>query len=183
VLYAFGFERVGVVVGDVFFVDPNPGPGQEGAESGVRLEVRLVDRPELRGSIYSVQPIEIGRAIWRADFFETVEGEPRSHDRTHHHPRVRGWEPGRRAWDDDLAANPIEWLGRKLADLDALVAEADIDASDVDPDDARQLRDAVPEILDVVRRLLERVRAGELAKPPADYRHSDEPVLARSGWL
>ena len=40
-LYAFGFERIGVVAGDLYFVDPNPGPGQEGAEQGVRVEVRL----------------------------------------------------------------------------------------------------------------------------------------------
>jgi hypothetical protein len=36
-LYAFGFEQVGVVVGDLYFVDPNPREGQEGAEHGVRL--------------------------------------------------------------------------------------------------------------------------------------------------
>jgi hypothetical protein len=183
VLYAMAFERVGVVIGDLFFVDPNPPPGQEGAERGVRLEVRLVERPELRGSIYSVQPITIDRAIWRADLFETVDGEPGSHDRTHHHPRLRGWEPGRREWDDELAADPIEWLGRQLADLDALVARSEIDASEVDPADAPQLREAVPEILDVVRRMLERVRAGELARPPTGYEQRAEPVLARAGWL
>ena len=38
----------------------------------------------------------------------------------------------------------------------------EIDASEIDPDDARQLRETVPEILDVVRRLLAKVRAGEL---------------------
>ena len=31
-LYAFGFERVGVVAGDLYFVDPRPAKGQEGAE-------------------------------------------------------------------------------------------------------------------------------------------------------
>jgi hypothetical protein len=74
-------------------------------------------------------------------------------------------------------------LGRQLSDLDTLVERSEIDSSEIDPDDARQLRDAVPEILDVVRRLLERVRAGELAKPPDDYEESPEPVLARAGWL
>jgi hypothetical protein len=39
--YVFGFERVGVVMSDLYFVDPAPLPGQEGAERGVRLEVRL----------------------------------------------------------------------------------------------------------------------------------------------
>jgi hypothetical protein len=183
VLYVFGFERVGVVVGDLFFVDPTPRAGQEGAERGVRLEVRLVGRPELRGSIYSVQPITIDQAIWRADFLETVEGAPGSHDRTHHHPRVRGWEPGKREWEDALAADPIGWLGQKLSDLDTLVEQSEIDAAAIDPDDARQLRDAVPEILDVVRRLLDKVRAGELANPPTGYERGAAPTLARAGWL
>ncbi|HXY93722.1 MAG TPA: hypothetical protein VEP49_14670, partial [Acidimicrobiia bacterium] len=161
-LYAFAFERVGVVVGDLYFVDPNPGPGQEGAEHGVRLEVRVVERPELQGSIYSVQRIAIDRPIWRADLFETVEGPVGSHDRTHHHPRLRGWEPGRREWDDELGADPLGWVGRQLADLDALVARSEIDPAEIDPDDARQLREAVPEIVDAVGKLLARVRAGEL---------------------
>ena len=93
-LYAWGFERVGVVAGDLYFVDPDPSPGQEGAERGVRLEVRLLDRPPLTGSIYAAQPIVIDRPVWRADLFETVAGAPGSHDRTHHHPHFRGWEPG-----------------------------------------------------------------------------------------
>ena len=41
-LYVFGFESIGVVVSDLYFVDPDPGPGQEGAERGVRLEVRML---------------------------------------------------------------------------------------------------------------------------------------------
>ena len=49
VLYMFGFERIGVLVSDLFFVDPAPGAGQEGAERGVRLEVRMLEREPLRG--------------------------------------------------------------------------------------------------------------------------------------
>jgi len=48
--YVFGFERVGVVMGDLYFVDPDPLPGQKGAERGVRLEVRLVEPGQLKGS-------------------------------------------------------------------------------------------------------------------------------------
>ena len=40
-LYLFGFDEIGVVVGDLFFVDANPGPGQEGAEKGVRVELAV----------------------------------------------------------------------------------------------------------------------------------------------
>ena len=78
-LYAFGFERIGVVASDLYFVDPNPGPGQEGPEQGVRVEVRHFERGALQGSIYSAQPIAVERAIWRADLLESVEqsGQPR----------------------------------------------------------------------------------------------------------
>src|SRR2546429_148902 len=43
-LYAFGFDRVGVLVSDLYFIDPRPLEGQESAERGVRLEVRMLDR-------------------------------------------------------------------------------------------------------------------------------------------
>ena len=43
-LQVFGFDRIGVVIGDLYFIDPNPRPGQEGAERGVRLEVRMTSR-------------------------------------------------------------------------------------------------------------------------------------------
>ena len=85
-LYAFGFEHIGVVVSDLYFLDPHPSPGQEGAERGVRLEVRMLDRGALKGSIYSAQPIGIDRPIWRADLLESVAGPFGSFDRTHHHP-------------------------------------------------------------------------------------------------
>ena len=91
-LYVFGFERTGVAVGDLYLVDPEPEPGQEGAERGVRVEVRLLERGPLRGSIYSARPIEVARPVWRADLLESVDGPPRSFDRTHYHPAMRGWE-------------------------------------------------------------------------------------------
>ena len=49
-LYAFGFDRVGVVVGDLYFDNPRAARGQEGAEHGVRLELRMLDRGALKGS-------------------------------------------------------------------------------------------------------------------------------------
>ena len=41
-LQVFGFDRIGVIVGDIYFIDPRPAKGQEGPERGVRLEVRLL---------------------------------------------------------------------------------------------------------------------------------------------
>jgi hypothetical protein len=185
-LYAWGFERVGVVASDLYFVDPDPGPGQEGAERGVRVEVRLFDRPPLTGSIYAAQPIVIDQPVWRADLFESVAGPPGSHDRTHHHPRFRGWEPGARKYEPSMSNDPMGWLTDQLANLPALLAGAELDESEVGPDDARQLAGAAPDIARGVARLLDRVRAGELGQPlgPASEPGSEGgPVGIRAGWL
>jgi len=195
VLYAFGFERVGVVVGDLYFVDPHPRQGQEGAEHGVRLELRVLERGALKGSVYSAQPIEVGRPIWRVDLLESVEGRPGSFDRTHHHPTFSDWNPSSRVFVKELSADPLRWLAGQLADLDDLLASAGFPADVAGPDDARDLRDAAPEIVHVTRRLLDRVRAGELGQPPRDAAlagaataganaASDAaPALIRAGWL
>ena len=202
-LYAFGFERVGVLVGDLYFVDPRPAKGQEGAEHGVRLELRVLGRGALKGSVYSAQPIEVGQPVWRADLLESVDGPPGSFDRTHHHPAFSGWEPGRRVFVRELSADPLGWLGVRLADLDGLLASAGFPAGVAGPDDARSLRDAAPEIVDATRRLLDKVRSGELGRPPAgqaavaatpdapvpDVQVPDAPapapdaVTVRAGWL
>ena len=178
-LYAFGFEHIGVVVSDLYFIDPTPSVGQEGAERGVRLEVRMLDRGELKGSIYSAQPIGVDRPIWRADLLETVDGPPGSFDRTHHHPAFNGWEPGRRHFVPELSADPLGWLGARLSDLPTLLAEAEVDPSTIGESDGVALRQAVPEILDAVRRLLDRIHAGELAHPPL----AGAIDSARAGWL
>jgi hypothetical protein len=185
VLYAFGFERVGVVVGDLYFVDPNPGKGQEGPEHGVRVELRVLGRDELKGSVYSAQPIEVGEPIWRADLLESVAGHRGSFDRTHYHPRFTGWNPNRRVFVKELSADPLGWLGTQLADLDAMLATGGYPADTAAPDDAENLRRAAPEIVDTTRRLLDRVRSGELGNPPrgeSPAAHS-APALVRAGWL
>ena len=182
-LYAFGFERVGVLVGDLYFVDPEPHRGQEGAEHGARIELRVFGRGPLKGSIYSAQPIEIGRPIWRADLLESVAGRPGSFDRTHHHPVFSGWDPSRRVFVSELSADPLGWLGRTLADLDGLLAAAGFPAEVAGPDDADRLRAVAAEIVAAARRLLDQVRAGELGTPPRDQGPAGEPVSIRAGWL
>jgi hypothetical protein len=180
VLYVFGFGRTGVVISDLYFVDPRPASGQEGAEHGVRVEVRLLERGELRGSIYSAVPIAVGRPVWRADLLESVDGPPGSCDRMHYHPALHGWEPGQRVFDRELTADPVGWLGRQLSDLGKLLAAAGAGGDPADPADAAELRRALPEITGAVSGLLARVRAGELATPAAG-----EPVAAsaRASWL
>jgi len=189
VLYAFGFERVGVVVGDLYFVDPNPGKGQEGPEHGVRVELRVLGRGELKGSIYSAQPIEVGQPIWRADLLESVTGQPGSFDRTHHHPRFTGWNPNRRVFAGELSADPLSWLGAQLADLDAMLATGGFPADTAGPYDAESLRRTAPEIVDATRRLLDQVRSGAVGNPPRVERPAvgsaadSGPPLVRAGWL
>lgn len=163
--YGFGFGRVGVLASDLYFVDPNPTPGQDGAERGVRLEVRLVNAGQLPGSIYSARPIAIERPIWRADLLESV-ANPGSLDRAHHHPRFQQWEPGPRHVADEMLGDPIGWVGHRLADLGGLLEEAGVESTAVDVSDANGLRTAAPEIVEVVRRLYDRVLAGDLARPP-----------------
>src|SRR3954469_7000743 len=113
---AFAFDRIGVIASDLYFLDPRPGPGQEGAEQGVRIEVRMFERAPLHGSMYSAQPIAIERPIWRVDLLESV-ANPGTLDRAHHHPRFMGWEPGRRQFVDELSAAPVPWVAKRLPPL------------------------------------------------------------------
>jgi hypothetical protein len=177
-LAAFGFESLGVVVGDMFFVDPNPNEGQETPERGVRLELRMVDRDAPQGSIYAGVPITFGRPIWRVDLFGSTQSPAGTLDRAHHHPRFSGWEPGRRNFVPELSADPVSWLAGELADPEAVLARAGVDTDQVPAADKAGLAAAVPEIVAAVQRMLDGVRDGQLAPEPP------EPVAAaRTGWL
>ena len=178
-LQAFVFERVGIVVGDLYFLDPNPHPGQEGAEHGVRLELRVFDRGDLKGTIYSAMPIEVGRPIWRVDLLESVDGKPGSFNRTHHHPKFNGWDPTGRQFLRELSSDPLGWLAAQLADLPAVLERAGVPPEVADPSDAASLRDIAPAIVGVTSMMLDKVRAGELGLPPAD----DAVDSIRNGWL
>jgi len=178
-LQAFVFERVGIVVGDLYFLDPNPHKGQEGAEHGVRLELRVFDRGDLKGTIYSAMPIEVGRPIWRVDLLESVDGKPGSFNRTHHHPKFNGWDPTGRQFLRELSSDPLGWLGAQLADLPAVLERAGVPPEVADPSDAASLRDIAPAIVGVTSMMLDKVRAGELGLPPAD----DAIDSIRNGWL
>jgi hypothetical protein len=178
-LQAFVFERVGIVVGDLYFLDPNPHKGQEGAEHGVRLELRVFDRGDLKGTIYSAMPIEVGRPIWRVDLLESVDGKPGSFNRTHHHPKFNGWDPTGRQFLRELSSDPLGWLAAQLADLPAVLERAGVPPEVADPSDAASLRDIAPAIVGVTSMMLDKVRAGELGLPPAD----DAVDSIRNGWL
>ncbi len=177
-LSVFGFDRVGVVLGDLYFRDPRPEPGQEGAERGVRVELRWMEAGDLVGSVYSARPISVGAPIWRVDLLESVEGPPGTFDRTHHHPRFTGWEPGRRVFVPELSADPIGWFEDRLRDLDGVLADAGVDPAEVGAADIEAVRSAVPEIITCLRGLLTDVHEGRLAVAP-----DEEAEMARVSWL
>jgi hypothetical protein len=177
-LYVFGFDRVGIVLADLYFLDPNPGPGQEGAERGVRIELRRLEAGEVQGSIYAARPIGLEAPMWRVDMLERVDGPIGSFDRTHHHPRCTGWEPNHRVFDPALSADPVAWFGDRLRNIESVLDDAHVDRSELGPCDADDIRASAPEIVACLRGLLERVHAGSLAVAP------DETVdAARVGWL
>ena len=178
-LQLFAFDKIGVVLSDLYFVDPNPGKGQEGPERGVRLEVRMMAQGQLNGSIYSARPIEVGQPVWRADLLEAADGPPGSLNRAHHHPGFRGWEPGKRVFDRGLSGDPVRWVGERLRDLEGLLQQAGVEPDERLAGDAAQLRAWAPEIERALSGLLGRVKAGELATAPGT---GDLPGT-RVSWL
>jgi hypothetical protein len=178
-LQVFGFDRIGVVVGDIYFIDPAPGKGQEGPEHGVRLEIRMLEPGELTGSIYSARPIRIAEPVWRLDLLESADGPPGSLNRAHHHPNMRNWEPNKRVFDRQLSSDPVGFVATMLSDLERLLTRAGIDVDDALAADARSLRKAVPELQRVVTRMLDEVKAGELGTAPDD----GELTNSRVSWL
>jgi hypothetical protein len=178
-LQVFGFDRIGVVLGDIYFIDPAPAKGQEGPEHGVRLEVRMLEPGELAGSIYSARPISIAEPIWRADLLESADGTPGSLDRAHHHPNMQNWEPGRRVFDRALSSDAVGFVGTMLSDLEGLLARAGIEVDDTLAADARSLRGAVPEVQRALITMLDQVKAGELGTGP----HEGDLTSVRVSWL
>jgi hypothetical protein len=176
-LWSIAFDHLGVVVSDIYFVDPNPGDGQEGAERGVRLELRRFDRDPLKGSIYSAVPVRVDGPLWRVDLLESMSSTPGSLDRAHHHPRFTGWEPGRRVFVEELSANPVGWLRGRLADPEGVLSEAGEDPADHTAD-VTALRDSAPLIASAVVYLLAEVAAGRAGIAPDAVGDS-----VRASWL
>jgi hypothetical protein len=176
-LWSTAFNRLGVVVGDLYFVDPRPDLGQEGAERGVRLELRCFQREPLQGSIYSATPIRVDRPLWRVDLLESVASAPGSLDRAHHHPRFAGWEPGRRVFVEELTAQPLDWLRARLADPAGVLAEAGEDPAHHATDIAA-LQAGAPSIVGAVDHLLAEVAAGRAGVAP-----DGAGDAVRASWL
>lgn len=177
-LWTMAFDRIGIAMSDLYFVDPSIDQGESGAERGVRVELRVFERDELKGSVYSAVPIRVDRPIWRIDLLETAESEPGSLNRAHHHPRFHGWDPGRREFVEDLSADPVAWVADRIAHIDDVLADADFDRSELGPGDIEQLRRAAPIVVSQLKHLLGEVAAGRAGLAPEGH---DEFV--RQSWL
>ncbi|GAA2448360.1 hypothetical protein GCM10010191_77270 [Actinomadura vinacea] len=160
-LRVFCFDSLGVTVEDVFLIDPDPVRG--GRERGVRVELRLLDPEPWRGSINASQRVVADRAVWRADFLETAAD---TKDRMHHHPGMIDNEPGQRVFTEDLTGDPMGWLESQLADAVPLLESAKVEDPERHRPAADALRENLAEVVTSVSAVLDRVRAGDLAKTP-----------------
>jgi hypothetical protein len=163
----FCVGSLAVTIEDLYFVDPEPEPGQPGPERGIRVELRLLEPQPWRGSIYASQRIVADQAVWRADFLESIDRGPGSKDRMHHHPAMTGNEPGDRVFARSLTEDPMGWLEAQLDGAVALLAAAGVPDAGTYEASADALRTALPEITGTARTTLDEVRAGRLALGPA----------------
>ena len=164
---AFGFDTIAVVVSDLYLLDPGE---VHGAERGVRLEVRLVERDLGPDALFAASPVTLGRPLWRADLLEAVD-QPATLDRAHHHTDFAGWEPGEREFTD-MAGDPVGWVTARLDDLDSVLGPVGPGLAG----DVARVRQAVPEIRAAIERLLGGIRARPLTAFPA-------AGPARVGWF
>ena len=73
-LAAFGFESMGVVVGDMYFVDRTPLEGQETPNGESDGTTAWSTGPSRRGRSTPASPIAFARPVWRVD----LSGPPRA---------------------------------------------------------------------------------------------------------
>ena len=128
--------------------------------------------------MYSAVPIRVDQPIWRVDMLETVESEPGSLNRAHHHPRFKGWEPGGRVFVEELSASPLTWIRDRFAEIDGVLADAHVDTADLGADDVESLRAAGPAVVAQLEHMLGEVAAGRAGQVPAV--HGD---FVRQSWL
>ncbi|WP_345261879.1 hypothetical protein [Streptomyces hundungensis] len=83
----------------------------------------------------------------------------------------------------ELSGDPLSWLSRHLADPGGVLKEAGTSLGEISASDMDALRAATPEIVDMVRRLLDRVWSGELGRPTEDTAASGAVTSMRVSWL
>lgn len=123
----FAYCSIAIVVRHWFEIGP------QDEEHGCRVELRSVPRLVHRGTESASQMLVIDRALWRADLFDLVGGEPGNFARAHYHPSFAHTEPTDRAWDQRLTNDPMSWIVDRLQNLAGTVdddaqAELSLDA-------------------------------------------------------
>ena len=123
----FAYRSIAIVVRHWFEIAP------QDEEHGCRVELRSVPRLMHRGTESASQMLIIDRALWRADLFDLVGGEPGNFRRAHYHPSFAYTEPTDRAWDQMLTNDPMSWIVDRLQNLAGTVddeanAELDLDS-------------------------------------------------------
>jgi hypothetical protein len=102
----WAFDRLAITMSRVDFLDPALVGRSDLRERGVRVEVKPVRR-QTRGSVYASDLMTVDQALCRFDFLESGPGRA---DRMHWHPEMTDGEPGDRAFDGDMPADPGGWL-------------------------------------------------------------------------
>ena len=143
---AFVFEGVAVLVGP--WHEPMDPP-----ERGARVEVRLLGAEPRRGTRFAAQKVVIDRPLFRADLFDQIDKPPGNLSAAHFHPRFEGVEPSTRVWQEEIQKEPTRWLVGELEDLPRLIERSGIDVGEAPwlERDTRELRRAIPAIIDAVK--------------------------------
>jgi hypothetical protein len=154
---AFVFEGIAVLVGP--WHEPMDPP-----ERGARVEVRLLGNEPRRGTRFAAQKVVIDRPLFRADLFDQVDKPPGNLSAAHFHPRFEGVEPSTREWKDAIQKEPTRWLTSELEDLPALIERSGLDIGDAPwlDRDTRELRGAIPAIVDAVKAAWRAVRSEDV---------------------
>jgi hypothetical protein len=149
----FVAERLGVSVEDTDFLNPNR--LEDGRACGARLELRIVEPDRLPGSIYASRALAVTRGVCRFDFLESA---PFAQDRMHWHPVMPNGEGRKRSFEEELAADPLGWLGKQLRDAVGLLAAAGIHHPEDYAHDAEALARIADEIVAAAGASLARTR-------------------------
>ena len=150
----FAYRSIAIVVRHWFEIAP------QDEEHGCRVELRSVPHLVHRGTESASQMLIIDRALWRADLFDLVGGEPGNFCRAHYHPSFAYTEPTDRAWDHRLTNDPMSWIVDRLENLAGTVDDQAKAELDLGSDQPAVLRD-----LEQITRVIS-LRVGEACPSP-----------------
>jgi len=145
-LHAFTFKRVAILVRHWFEVGLDDGV----MEHGARLELRLLQPSDHRGTESAAQRIVVDQPVWRADLFDRLDKPAGTFSAAHFHPVFDGVEPCDRSWSKELTIDPWSWLLEQLRGIDELCRASGVDPNDV-REDVAAVRAHAPEIIAVAQ--------------------------------